>query len=184
MNGVEGASLVWIDAPEAGRAVAKLMLAEGRRRPAVLMATSFRSRELEAFAETMEAGGSEPCRWLEVGWSYEAGQRAGDTLFTQGERPDAVFAAADNPAIGLLDAARTRYGLRVPSDLSVVGFGNTAPAAWDANRLSSVRLPIGSLIQTAVATLLARLASADEPAPRIWLGCDIVERGTSLTRDL
>lgn len=175
----EGASLVWIDGPETGRAVAKLLLDEGRRRPAAIATRPFRSRELLAFAEAMEAGGSAPCRWIDTGWQYADGARAAAALFGEGPRPDAIFAASDDLAIGLLDAARAQYGVAVPEQVSIIGFGNTNAADWISHRLSSVRIPIGALIQTAVATLTARIGGAAEAAPRIWLGCDVIERDSS-----
>lgn len=176
---VEGASLVWIDGPDIGRAVAKLMLDEGRRQPVAIATAPFRSRELRAFAEAMEAGGSAPCRWIDAGWHYEDGARAAVECFDQTVRPDAIFAASDSLAIGFLDVARTVHGVNVPSDMSVIGFGDTAVSTWTSHRLSTVRVPIVSLIQTAVSTLMARIGAELEPAPRIWLGCDIIERDSS-----
>jgi len=70
--------------------------------------------------------------------------------------------------------------LDAPRDFLIVGFGNTAPSDWILHRLSTVRVPIPALIRTAVATLMARIDDAREPAPRIWLGCDIIERDTTL----
>ena len=177
---VEGASVVWIDGPEIGRAVAKLMLGEGRRRPLAIASTPGRSRELKYFAEAMQLGGSDPCRWIDTARGYEEGVLAAAEAFGQGGGYDAVFAASDSIAIGFLDAARNRYGARVPQDISIVGFGNTAPSEWLSHRISTVRLPVASLIQTAVSTLLARLGVSRDPAPRIWLGGDIIERETTL----
>jgi DNA-binding LacI/PurR family transcriptional regulator len=179
---VEHASLVWIDGPEVGRSVAELMLAEGRRRPMAIATRPFRARELEGFAAVMEAGGSAPCQWIDSGWGYEDGVAAAAEAFARADCPDAVFAASDTLAIGFLEAARTLHGKHVPDDLSIVGFGNTAPSAWLSHRITTVRVPIRSLIQTAVATLMARIDPAGEPAPRIWLGCDLIERDSTRAR--
>jgi DNA-binding LacI/PurR family transcriptional regulator len=175
----QGASLVWIDGPETGRAVAQMMLAEGRRSPVAIATTPGRSRELIAFAEAMEAGGSARCRWIDTGWGYDDGVRAAATLYARGVQPDAIFAGSDALAIGFLDAVRTRHHIAVPEEMSIIGFGNTASSDWMSHRISSVRVPIGALIQTAVSTLLARLGGGGEPEPRIWLGCDIIERESS-----
>lgn len=155
---VEGASLLWIDGPEVGRAVAALMLAEGRQRPLAIAATSFRPRELETFADAMVLGGSAACRWIDTANDYQDGVRAAAEAFGSDVHPDAVFAASDTLAIGFLDAARTLHGIRVPEDLSIIGFGNTAPSGWMSYKVLTVSVPISSLIQTAVSTLLARPA--------------------------
>jgi DNA-binding LacI/PurR family transcriptional regulator len=177
---VEDASLVWIDSAEIGRAVAKRMLAEGRRRPAVIATAPERSRELEAFADTMDAAGAAPCRSIDTGWSYTDGLDAAARLLAGEDVPDAVFAASDAVAIGVLDGIRRDSRLTVPGDMSIIGFGDTAPSTWLSHQLSTVRIPVVALIQTAVSTLMARMASMGTPAPRIWLSCDLVERGTSL----
>lgn len=176
---VEDASLVWIDSPEVGRSVARLMLGEGRRRPVAVTIVPLQSREFETFAETMEAGGSAPCQWVETGWDYDDGLRAAAQISIENGLPDAIFALSDAVAIGLLDGMRSLHGADVPRDMSIVGFGNTAPSDWSLHRMSTVRLPILPLIQTAVSTLIARMASIDEPAPRIWLSCDVIERASS-----
>ncbi|MBB5685338.1 LacI family DNA-binding transcriptional regulator [Sphingobium boeckii] len=176
---LKGASLVWIDGPELGRSVAKLMLDEGRRRPLAIAANPGRSRELECFADAMEAAGSAACRWIDEDWQYEGGVRAAAAVLNEGDRPDAIFAATDSLAIGFLDAARTLHGMDVPRDMSIIGFGNTAASHWISHRVSTVHVPMAALVQTAVSTLMARIGSVGDPAPRIWLGCDIIERDTS-----
>jgi DNA-binding LacI/PurR family transcriptional regulator len=157
-----------------------MMLDEGRRRPLALATRPVRSRELAAFAEAMEAAGSAPCRWVDTGWNYEDGARAAETVLGSAEPFDAVFTASDNLAIGFLDAARTIHGLDAPKDMSIMGFGDTRPSNWVSHRISTVRLPLVALIQTAVSTLVTRIEAIAEPAPRIWLSCDIIERGSSL----
>ncbi|NBC35351.1 substrate-binding domain-containing protein [Novosphingobium sp. FSY-8] len=185
-DAVDGAALVWIDGPDVGRQVARLMLAEGRSRPACIAANPHRLTELQAFAAAMEAAGCAPTRWVDTGWTYENGVSAAQRLFSgngkggDGPPPDAVFAASDYLAIGVVDAARQTYGLRVPQDVSVVGFGDTSQSRWLSHTTSSVHLPLLSMVQTAVATMAARLGPAPGgPAPRIWLACDVIERETT-----
>jgi DNA-binding LacI/PurR family transcriptional regulator len=176
----EGAALVWIDGPEIGRAVAQLMLREGRNRPAAIAANPRRLTELQAFADAMEAAGSAPCGWIDTGWTYENGAHAARALFSAETPPDAIFCASDYLAIGMTDTIRQEFGLRVPEDVSVVGFGDTSQSRWMSHSTSSVHLPLLSLVQTAVATMASRIGPVTSPCPRIWLGCDIVERGTTL----
>jgi DNA-binding LacI/PurR family transcriptional regulator len=180
-DAVEGAALVWIDGPEIGRSVAKMMQKEGRQRPAAIAANPRRLTELQAFADAMEAGGSSRCRWVDTGWTYENGVTAADHLFSQGEMPDAIFAASDYLAIAIADMARDKYGLRVPEDVSIIGFGDTTQSRWLSHTTSSIHLPLLSMVQTAVATMTSRIGQVSSaPPPRIWLSCDVVERGTTL----
>jgi DNA-binding LacI/PurR family transcriptional regulator len=177
---VEGAALVWIDGPEIGRSVAQLMLREQRQRPAAIAANPRRLTELDAFAHAMEAAGTQACRWVDTGWTYENGVTAARELFGQGPRPDAIFCASDYLAMGVVDTIRHEFGLSVPQDVSVIGFGDTSQSRWLSHPTSSVHLPLVSLVQTAVATLASRIGPTAAIPPRIWLACDLVERGTTL----
>lgn len=177
---VEGAALVWIDGPEIGRNVAQLMQREGRSRPAAIAANPRRLTELQAFATAMEMGGSAPCLWVDTGWTYENGMSAARDLFAGKDRPDAVFAASDYLAVGIVDVARKEFGLRVPEDVSVVGFGDTSQSRWLSHATTSIHLPLLSMVQTAVSTMAGRLGPNVAPPPRIWLACDVIERETTL----
>jgi DNA-binding LacI/PurR family transcriptional regulator len=178
---VEGAALVWIDAPEIGRSVARMMQKEGRKRPAAIAANPRRLTELKAFADAMEAAGSATCRWIDTGWTYENGLSAAEHLFSQGDIPDAIFAASDYLAIAITDVAREKYGLRVPEDVSIIGFGDTTQSRWLSHTTSSIHLPLLAMVQTAVATMASRIGQINSaPPPRIWLSCDVIERGTTL----
>ena len=61
-------------------------------------------------------------------------------------RPDGVFCANDILAIGFMDAARREFGLDIPGDLSVVGFDDIAMAHWPSHALTTVRQPVGKMI--------------------------------------
>jgi LacI family transcriptional regulator len=83
------------------------------------------------------------------------GRAAADQLFDLPEPPTAIFAFNDNIAIGAIQAARAR-GLRVPEDLSVVGFDDVEPATIVTPALTTVRQPLAEMGRTAV-SLLNRL---------------------------
>ena len=65
----------------------------------------------------------------------------GISLLDLREPPTAVFAGSDEAALGVIEAARSR-GLRVPEDLSVVGFDDTALARFASPPLTTVRQPL------------------------------------------
>ena len=97
-------------------------------------------------------------------------------LFDLESAPTAVFAASDTQALGVLQAARER-GLRVPEDVSVIGFDDIAVA--ELVGLSTVRQPLVESGRRAAATVLAQIAEPDRPAERIELPLELVERGTT-----
>lgn len=85
--------------------------------------------------------------------------------------PDAVIVANDAMAIGVVDEAREAYGLRVPQDISIVGFDGVGPARFAAYDLTTVRQPVGRMTEAAVSMLLDRIENPDlSPEKRVFSG--------------
>ncbi|HLX20677.1 MAG TPA: LacI family DNA-binding transcriptional regulator [Gaiellaceae bacterium] len=108
-------------------------------------------------------------------WSIASGEQAAEKLLARPDRPTAVFAFNDNAAIGTLNVAR-RYGIRVPEDLSIVGFDDTFQATIVTPRLTTVRQPLAELGRMGV-SLLSRLIEGQRlEALRIELATELVVR--------
>ena len=138
----------------------KHLLGLGHRRigaitgPAGWVATEDRRRGYHA--ALAEAGiPAEPALEVEADFEIVDGIKAGGTLLDLPEPPTAIFAFNDNIAIGVMQAARAR-GVRVPEDLSVVGFDDVEPATIVTPMLTTVRQPLAEMGRTAV-SLLTRL---------------------------
>ncbi len=139
--------------------------------------TSSRRRH-EGYLRALAAGG------IERRPEYErTGRHGHDTarvhgleLFQLAEPPTAVFAASDTQALGVLQAAR-ESGLRVPEDLSVVGFDDIDVAAYAG--LSTVRQPLVESGREAVRLVEAERAEPSAPAQRHLMEIDLVRRETT-----
>lgn len=142
------------------------------RGPAGLMCFDARTA---AYAFTMAASGLpvDPELTVEAEPSKEAGYAAACGLFALADRPTAVFASNDLQAIGVYQAAR-EAGLRVPDDVSVVGFDDLPVAAWLDPPLTTVHQPLSQM--AAAATELALALGRGEDAPQLG-----VELATTLT---
>ncbi len=92
---------------------------------------------------------------------FTTGLRRGSTWLTRADRPTAIFAGSDQIAFGVLEAARLS-GLRVPEELSVVGFDDTYAAATSAPPLTTVHQPLREMGALAVQTLI-RLCAGEAP---------------------
>ena len=92
----------------------------------------------------------------ESDFEIAGGRRAARRLLALPEPPTAIFAFNDNLAIGAVQAARAR-GLRVPEDLSVVGFDDIEHATIVSPELTTVRQPLAELGRTAVSLLIRLL---------------------------
>jgi len=92
----------------------------------------------------------------------EAGAAAARELLDREARPTAIFMGNDNMALGAMDAARQR-GLRIPEDVSIVGFDNIALTANSFISLTTVDSRAAELGAEAASLLLGRLAASDDP---------------------
>jgi LacI family transcriptional regulator len=86
-------------------------------------------------------------------FSMESGETAAEAFLAGERRPTAVFAVNDNTAIGFTSVVQ-RAGLRIPQDLSVVGYNDIPLVARLAVPLTSMRVPFREIAAAAVDELL------------------------------
>lgn len=128
-------------------------------------------RRLRGYARAFAARGlpapAAPERLLFVESTVEGGARALSAVLRAGAPPSAVLAMSDALAIGVLRQARER-GLRVPVDLSVVGFDDVAEAALACPALTTVHQPIVEKGVRAAQLLTDRLNGQSEPVRHVF----------------
>jgi LacI family transcriptional regulator len=108
------------------------------------------------------------------------GFAATNQLLNLAKPPTAIFAANDLTAFGALEAIKER-GLRVPHDISVIGFDDIPMASQVYPPLTTVRQPLAEMGRAAVRMTIAKLRGVEPPSQRITLTTELVLRGT--TRD-
>jgi LacI family transcriptional regulator len=111
-------------------------------------------------------------------FDYESGFRAGERLCELAEPPTAVFAASDQMALGVYEALRRR-GLRVPEEVSVIGFDDLPEAHWSSPPLTTVRQPMAEMGRLAVRTLQRLVRGEVIESPRIELATELVVRDST-----
>ncbi|MFG2515158.1 MULTISPECIES: LacI family DNA-binding transcriptional regulator [Streptomyces] len=166
-----------------GMAATGHLLSLGHRRigmitgPARLLCSRAR---LDGYRAALEGSGISLDESLVVPGDFhpESGLAGCTTLLELPDPPTAVFAAGDRMALGAIEALRGR-GLRVPQDMSVVGFDDLPEVRWSAPPLTTVRQPLADMGKLAVRTVL-RLTRDEEPdSPRVELGTDLVVRAST-----
>ena len=116
--------------------------------------------------------GIEDVRVVSSEYDY-AGARAATRALaaTVGGIPDAIICASDMLAIGCMDEVRHALGLRVPDDVSIVGFDGASQAAWSSYDLVTVAQPLRTMVDAAVDMLLVRVDNPELGAEkRIYSG--------------
>jgi DNA-binding LacI/PurR family transcriptional regulator len=106
---------------------------------------------------------------------YEARELAAG-LLRRPDRPSAIFAASDTQALGVISAAH-EAGLRVPDDLSVIGYDDIEVA--DYLELTTVRQQLFESGRLGAEMLLREVASRSDTPPAIVLPPEVVVRGTT-----
>ena len=87
----------------------------------------------------------------------------------------AVFCANDLAAMGFMRAAQ-EVGLRIPQDVSVIGFDDIAPAAFLSPPLTTIRIETQELATLALHRLIDRAAQPNLTPIRVSLACHLIER--------
>ena len=176
------------DHASAARLLASRLFAAGHRRFAVVtgpVEAPVSSERVNNFLDRLEELGVNKVQKFEGDYHYESGHAAGIKLLGPsnvnqgGKRPEVIFCANDAMALGVLDAARFGLMMRVPTDVSVVGFDDIPAGRRPAYLLSTVRQPFEDM--ASAATLMFR-QSVDDLAvaqPQVLLPGALIERGSA-----
>ena len=132
---------------------------------------------LRGYRAALAAVGVMPDPLLEVesDFSDRGGFQATEALLELPDPPTAIFAFNDMLAIGAMQAARAR-GIRIPQDLSVVGFDDTFEASIVTPTLTTVRQPLAEMGRMAVALLVRLLQNQRIEALHVELATKLVVR--------
>ena len=140
---------------------------------------SVRRLRMQGYEDTMREAGLGGSIHIEAGdMSEEGGYRATVRLLSGPGRPTAIFAANDLTCVGALSAAAA-LGVRVPEELSLVGFDNSVFARLRALWLTSVDATAFELGQQAARKLLARIDHPEAPGETVLLPPRLEIRGSS-----
>jgi len=126
------------------------------------------SRRLAGYRKALDRSGTHEPYTMTAGVTLAAGAGAFEGLPKVRRRPTAVLAMSDMAAIGLMSAAQAA-GLKIPGDLSIVGYDDLPMAAWTNPALTTVRQPIVEKGRLAARLLIQRMKgkSVESPAPLV-----------------
>ncbi|MBL0776470.1 MULTISPECIES: LacI family DNA-binding transcriptional regulator [Streptomyces] len=131
---------------------------------------------LDGYRSAMTMAGLEvdPGLILFGDFHVEGGYDRATEMLSLPHPPTAIFAGSDLQALGVLEAARV-HGLRVPHDLSVVGYDDVSLARWASPALTTIHQPLRQMAEEAT-QMLMRLRDKEPVATRLELATSLVVR--------
>ena len=180
-------SSVTVDDYGGAREIARYFVKRGHRRLSIIVGredtSTGRDRERGFLDGLREAG-------LEL-WSRGVGNYIPDaaveaaislTDCQRKQRPDGLFVAGDKMALAAMDAMRFRLGLRIPEDVSVIGFDDVPQAAMPSFDLTTYQLPLVEMASKAAEVIVSQIEKRElEPGKLVVKGA-MVERGSVAIR--
>ncbi|MBK1838426.1 LacI family DNA-binding transcriptional regulator [Azospirillum sp. YIM B02556] len=175
---------VGIDNQSGVRMAVDYLVSLGHRRIAFvkgLFRSSSADDRFAAFQAAVQAHGldGDPSLAVQGDYSMESGDSAARSLMALSQRPTAILAANDLMALGALGALHD-LGIRVPADVSVVGFDNIQLAEHPLLNLTTINHPKRETGDAAARLLLQRIAGdRTEPPRSVVLKPSLIVRGTT-----
>jgi DNA-binding LacI/PurR family transcriptional regulator len=184
-SALPGATTPWVGAGNwtGGQLATRHLLALGHRRIAAITGPSrvLSSRaRLDGFRAALDDAGirADPELIREGDFHVEDGEEHGRRLLALPDPPTAIVTGNDLQALGVYQAA-AKASLRIPRDLSVVGFDDLPLTRWASPPLTTVRQPLADMAAAAVGMALA--LARDEPLEqeRLEFATRLVVRGST-----
>ncbi|WP_322906556.1 LacI family DNA-binding transcriptional regulator [Paenibacillus campi] len=165
---------------EGAQHAGEYLIRQGHRRIALIEGMKgFKSAEQRrsGFLDAMQAAQlSLPDQYIVPGrYSTESGYQAMQALLQLDSPPTAVFCSNDDMAIGAMNAA-FEMGLKVPDELSIVGFDDINFSMYTNPALTTVKRPIEQISAHGATKILERIERQSAGAELIFLGTELVER--------
>lgn len=180
-------SKVSVDDFKAGFMATKSLLNQGHDNIVIIAENAYSSRmRVYGYREAHESHGVKVCEENIIfsPATIESGKQTFKTILERedNEHPTAIFACNDLLAIGIIHAAKEN-GLRIPEDLSVIGFDNTILATTSVPSLTSVAQPVDEIGKKSVDLLLQEIEAGTQLKERHIFNPELIVRGTTQERE-
>ncbi len=175
--------VVRCDNVEGGKIVADAFLDAGHKRLAYISgeetASTNRDRETGFVNRLQERGHKLSFRENAGDYDYEQGYEAAQRLLHRDDPPDAIFCANDLIAMGALDLARDKLGIKIPEELSIIGFDDIASAAWPGYDLTTVKQPVKALVDNTIQVLMDGIQAPESESSEVVISPSLIWRSSA-----
>lgn len=176
-------SSVSIDNVKGAQSAAEYLLNLGHEQIVFLtgdLMTQAALQRLEGYKAALQKAGLPFCEDLVLKGDYsrKSARSAAERVLEMNPRPTAVFASSDDMAMEMVSVFM-ETGVKVPEDISVVGFDDDPVCLYGPVGLTTVRQPIKEMAQAAVKELYLRMQEPGRPVNRIVLPAELVIRDSA-----
>lgn len=177
-----GISTVRGENHRAGERIAAFLHAGGHQRYAFVggspESTTGKARG-DAFAGYLKARGAPPVAMTHGYYTFDGAAQAVHGLLSGPDRPDAIFCASDYMAFAAMGVAKREFGLRVPEDISIVGFDDVPEAGRTAYDLTTYSQPALALVDEAIKIIDMMIEAPTRRAMRREVAGQLLVRGSA-----
>ena len=163
-----------------GHRAARHLIDTGHRRIAHVMGwqgSSTGRDRAEGFRQALEEAGLAPFAMIDGMYTRDAAAQAVRDMVAGAEKPDAIFVGNDHMAFAVMDTLRFELGLRVPDDISIIGYDDVPISAWPSYNLTTIRQPVRRMVGATVDILLNQIEGETAPN-RIRIDGPLITRGS------
>jgi DNA-binding LacI/PurR family transcriptional regulator len=133
----------------------------------------------EGFVKALADAGTTPLACIDCHFRREMAIEATRELFRRADKPDAIFVGSDFMAFGVVETLQDELGLKIPDDVSVIGYDDVEMAAWKMFDLTTIRQPINRMVRSTVDLLLDLIEGATDRSIRLEIDSELVVRGST-----
>lgn len=167
---------------DGGRKAADFLIAGGHKKIAHISGwqKSLNGRQRKAgFVDRLTEDGLTPFACIDGEFSREKAANAAREMFQQQDTPDALFVGNDHMAFAVIETLKLEFNLRIPEDVSIVGYDDVRMAAWKLYNLTTLRQPANRMVEATVKMLIAMITEASAKRKKIEITSDLVIRGSA-----
>lgn len=146
-----GSSGIWCSDQSASKKAARFLVENGHRKIAMIVEPYGETYRDQAFISQLAAYGLSPFHVCEGNYQYGDGYRGALEIMGHGQ-PDAIFCDEDTMAMGAMDALRG-HGLRIPEDVSVMGFDDNPAASLPAYDLTTMAHRLDEMLDAVITAI-------------------------------
>lgn len=165
-----------------GRKAAEYLVAGGHTRIAHISGwrKSMNGQQRQAgFVDYLAEQGMKPVACLDGEFNREKASQVTRDLFSGETKPDAIFVGNDHMAFAVLETLKIELKLRIPEDVSIIGYDDVRMASWKTHDLTTLRQPANRMVDATTSMLLKMIDEPNTKRENIEIESELIIRGSA-----